>query len=584
MKSLVKSLAITLFLLSPSISAGPQVVHPDVHRLLEELDAPVKVWVFLEDKGFADAESERAALAQLEASFPERALARRALRRRVPGAPGLVDARDLPLAEAALAAVRAIAPRVHVESRWLNAVSVTVDADQLERLQALPFVRGIRPVNRSVLASASVGGCFGSGGGFYGEARSQIELNNIDGLHALGYTGAGVVIGVLDTGFVTTHDAFHEPGHEIDVLASWDFVNDDANVGIDPGDDPFQHDHGTVILGTMAAYDPNTLVGAAYDASYILCKTEDVTSETQVEEDFYVAGLEFAELNGADVVTSSLGYIEWYTQQDLDGRSAVTTVAVNIATANGVHCLTPPGNAGHDEDPQTSTLIAPSDAFDAITVGAMEITGEVAFFSSDGPTADGRVKPEIVTMGDNTASVSSGDDTSIVCASGTSLSTPMAAGLVACLTQAHPEWGVTTMRNQLIASSDYFGEPAPDPLFIFGYGAPDAALAATAPVTFQLDALQPGAAGAVNTTEVTGATPGNFVFFAWGVVPANLPLGCGVSLGTFPILLLQADVADAGGEAAVSVGIPGTATGITLLLHAIELDTCQASAVVSTSF
>lgn len=119
--------------------------------------------------------------------------------------------------------------------------------------------------------------------------------------------------------------------------------------------DSGQHWHGTAILGTIGAYKPDTLIGGAYDAAFYLAKTEDITREEPIEEDFYVAGLQWIEANGADLATSSLGYIDWYTQDDLDGETATTTIAVNIATANGLACCTAAGNGGHDNAPAPRT-------------------------------------------------------------------------------------------------------------------------------------------------------------------------------------------------------------------------------------
>ena len=200
----------------------------------------------------------------------------------------------------------------------------------------------------------------------------------------------------------------------------------------------------------------------------MLCKTEDVASETQVEEDNYVAGLEFAESHGASVCTSSLGYIDWYTQADLDGATAVTTIAVNIATANGVVCVTAAGNEGHDGNPATSTIIAPADALEVISCGAVDEFGNIAGFSSDGPTADGRVKPEVLARGVNTRTVSSRSDTNLGEVSGTSLSTPLVAGAVACLLGEHPCWTVGQFRTALFGTASRGG--VPDPLFVEGYG------------------------------------------------------------------------------------------------------------------
>lgn len=432
---------------------------------------PGPCWVFLKDKG----PDERAAIAQV--SLGERCAARRALRRT---APGLVDLRDVPVLDGYVDAIKGVGATVRVTSRWLNGVSVEATPGQLDAIARMPFVDRIEPVRAGRRVEPEAGQDEGAGvaGGEYGFAQTQLELINLIAVHGMGYTGEGVVIGVLDTGFVLTHDAFNEPGHEIEIIAAHDFINDDDNVGIEAGDPDSQHWHGTIILGAMGAYLPFSLIGGAPDASFILCKTEDTSDETQIEEDYYVAGLEFAEANGADVITSSLGYIDWYTQDDLDGQTAVTTIGVNIAIENGVHCCTAAGNQGHDQNPLTSHLMAPSDAFKVISVGAVLPTGEDAGFSSDGPTADGRVKPEVLAQGDQTWSVDPDDDDGYGEYAGTSMSTPLMASTVACLTQAHPEWTTDQIRTALMSSGDWyelFGEP--DPMYVYGYGVPDAVTA-----------------------------------------------------------------------------------------------------------
>jgi subtilisin family serine protease len=153
----------------------------------------------------------------------------------------------------------------------------------------------------------------------------------------------------------------------------------------------------------------------------------------------------------------------------------VTTIAVNMATANGVHCCTAAMNDGHDNDPSTSHIGAPADAFQVITCGAVWDTGDIVSFSSDGPTADGRVKPEVLAQGAYTATVDPDNDDSYLLVSGTSLSTPLVAGAVACLIQAHPAWTVDELRNMLThTASDFVTNGTYDPLFIRGYGIVDA--------------------------------------------------------------------------------------------------------------
>jgi serine protease AprX len=455
---------------APSSADGDAFVHPVVWRDFDDRDQAV-VWVFLRDKDIADVDR---ALADLAATYDGRAIARRELRRK---RPGLFDITDLPVSPRYERAIGDIVDRVRARSRWLNAISVEATREQIEQLAQLPFVDRIQPVRRGAIDHVSTRDreAGDADGSFYGLSEAQFDTINLPPVHDAGFTGNGVVIGVLDTGFLRTHEAFNQPGHVLSVIAEYDFINDDPNTAPETGDDPNQHIHGTLILGVMGGYKPGTFVGAAYDASFILCKTEDVTDEYPAEEDYYVAGLEFIEANGGDVATSSLGYIDWYTQEDLDGMTAVTTIGVNIATDNGVHCCTAAGNSGHDGDPSSSHLIAPADAFDVFTVGAVNIFGEEAGFSSDGPTADGRVKPEILAVGDAAATIAAWDDTGYTDAAGTSMSTPHIAAVVACLVEAGPSWTVEQMRDAItLTGTDYVANGQTDPLFIRGYGIADA--------------------------------------------------------------------------------------------------------------
>jgi len=431
-------------------------------------------WVYFGDKGH-DPAGERAALEALPGEYNPRAIERRRLRRT---APGLVDARDLPVCARYTEGVGRAGAEIRVVSRWLNAVSVEATGAELAALRSLPFVERIEPVRvgRRIEPRELPAPDGPPARSFYGYAEEQLAQINLIALHAQGYAGHGVVIGILDTGFYRAHEAFNHPDNPLPVVAEWDFVDNDGDTAPEQGDPSDQHSHGTLILGTIRAYQPDELVGGAFDASVILCKTEDVTGETQIEEDYYVAGLEFIELNGGDMATSSLGYIDWYTQDDLDGRTAVTTIAVNVATANGVHCCTAAGNSGHDSDPGTSHLIAPADAFEVIACGAVSGEGTITGFSSDGPTADGRVKPELLARGADTYTVWPYDSSSYATASGTSLSTPLVASAVACLIQARPWWTPTEMRRYLLNTADYFVQHgAPDPQFVLGYGILDAA-------------------------------------------------------------------------------------------------------------
>ncbi|CAG0955863.1 serine protease AprX [Phycisphaerales bacterium] len=452
----------------------------EAHAQLAVPSETGKVWVYLTDKGIDDGPPLAAALADLRNTLNPRTLQRRALRRTDPG---LVDGRDLPVAADYLSRIAQTGAAIAQQSRWLNAVSVRATPKQLASLASLPFVnaiapvRGGRPTECLEFTPIPTGGY--SARDFYGLSSEQLTQIAVPAMHAQGFDGTGVVIGILDTGFRRDHVAFNQPGHAVNVIAEHDFINNDANTGFDVGDPDGQYWHGSLILGCIGSYLPDTLVGGAYGAAFVLCKTEDITSETPVEEDNYVAGLEFIEFHGGDVATSSLGYIDWYTQNDLNGLTAVTTIAVNVATANGLHCCTAAGNGGHDDNPATSTIIAPADAFRVITCGAGRLDGSTSGFSSDGPTADGRVKPEVLARGSGTFSVNPDDPAGYGQASGTSLSTPLVCAAVACLTHAHPDWTVDQMRSAIFATaSDFVANGTTDPLFVRGFGFLNAAAAA----------------------------------------------------------------------------------------------------------
>jgi hypothetical protein len=416
-------------------------------------------WVF-----FAERAREGAALA---AALDERAseLAPRALarRRRVRGGPG-VDARDLAPASDLVDGVLATGARLRSTSRWLNAVSVDADAAQLAAIAALPGVARVRPVARGGSPRAAAPrrpAAAPRAGGDFGVARDQLERLHVPALHACGLTGAGVVVGVQDSGFSLAHAALAG----VDVVAARDFLGGDDVVADEPGDRPGQHNHGTMILSLIAGDAPGAFMGAAPGVSVILAKTEDTTVEAPFEEDRFVAGLEWIEASGADLFTSSLGYVDWYAPAQLDGETAVATVAVAVAVEQGLIVFTSVGNDG----PGPSTLIAPSDADGAISVGAVDPTGAVAEFSSRGPTADGRIKPDLAAPGQDVWVADPNSTDEYGATDGTSLATPLAAGAAALLLEALPDLDPAAMRALLRQHASLADAPDND----LGWGVPD---------------------------------------------------------------------------------------------------------------
>lgn len=439
-------------------------------------------WVEFIDKDIHTEKRRLEIIKNLEKNFNSRALSRRKKKRTFPG---LFDERDFPLASRYLEGVAKTGAEIRVKSRWLNGVSILAVKKQIEKIKKLPYVKNVtdlhpqkprkqlktplKPSRKQPRETT----------GFYGRSEVQVRQLGLDKLHKAGYTGRGIVIAVIDCGFDLSHTAFRDPKNPIKVIAQWDFVENDGDVTPRPGIHPTNYDHGTLVLGILAAYAPKELVGTAYAADFILCNPEDGEYEYYLEERWFAAALEFAESRGADIVTSSLVLYGVYSHEQADGNTAVMTIGLNIAVGNGVICLTGAGNSGHDQDPATSHLMVPGDAKNVICVGSITQKAVIAGFSSDGPTQDGRLKPEVLAMGLGTATVSLTDKNGYINVSGPSVATPVVAGAVACLLQVHPDWTVQQLRKALFLSGDFYRKHGkPDPLFIHGYGIPDVFLAA----------------------------------------------------------------------------------------------------------
>jgi subtilisin family serine protease len=429
---------------------------------LASAEPPTRVWVFFTDPGRSPAQLQ-GELALRRAELGPRTLARRS---KVRGA-DLVDSRDLLPAHAYVDAVERSGATLRVQSRWLNAVSVDADPETQRALAALPFVRGLHPVGRAQGHALELTPApEHANPEDYGVGWGQLELLGVPDLHDCGLTGAGVIMGVQDTGFLLDHQAYANT----QVLAAHDFLDDDDIVGPELGDAPEQHVHGSLVLATITGDDPGNFLGVAPGVSVILSKTEHQTIEEPFEEDVYVEGLEWIEGMGADIFSASLSYSQWYTIDDFDGASAVTTVAVEIAVGNGLIVFAAMGNAG----PEPSTLGAPADAEGAISLGAVNVAGALAPFSSRGPTADDRVKPDVLAPGWDVFTIDPATLDGYVPVSGTSLSTPIAAGVGALLLEAYPWLTPAEMAELLRSTASQADMPDSD----WGYGIIDAAAAA----------------------------------------------------------------------------------------------------------
>ncbi len=498
---------------------------------------PSSVWVFFRDRGAIDTRgpARAAALADAAERLTPRALARRAKASRermalvargastrpperdVAGASSeasLIDDRDLGPDPGYVAALAAEGATIRTRSSWLNAVSVDATPACLDRIRALSVVADTRPVAKGTpdRAEAPVAAWERSAADESAEFNAgpshlQIDMLHVPEVHAMGLHGEGVLVCVLDSGFELDHEAFRQ----LEVRAQRDFVFGDEDPSYDPRTDgPTQADHGTAVLSTIAGYAPGTLIGPAYRADYILGKTERIGQEQPIEEDYWCAGIEWAEAQGADLVTSSLSYSGWYRWSDIDGRTAVTTRAANLAFERGLLIVTSMGNQG----PREGSIGAPADAPDAISVGAVNGIGEVAGFSSVGPTYDRRVKPDVVAPGVAIVGARARTYDRYSRWNGTSFSAPLAAGCVALIIEAHPDWGPEMVREALVMSANRAERPDNQ----YGWGVVNARDAVLYPLiegrVSDLHTREPIADAAVRweparDSEALGAAPGD---------------------------------------------------------------------------
>ena len=357
--------------------------------------------------------------------------------------------------------------KLRQKSRWLNAVSLQVTNDQLQIITDLPFVKKISPIRRyskSIPMVSSISKKSVNKTGIltdidYGHSAEQITQINVDEVHNSGNYGQGVTILMMDTGFNTDHVAFDS----LSIIGEYDFINNDSNTMNEVGQDANnQHDHGTASFSNAGGYWNGVLVGPAFKSNFLLAKTEIITTEIQAEEDNFVAGVEWGEIMGADIISSSLGYNDWYTYDDMDGNTAVTTRIMDIAASHGIVCVTSAGNEGDDN---WHFIIAPADADSIISVGAVTRTGSVANFSSYGPTSDGRQKPEVCARGVGNASAFGGDTNGWYFPSGTSFSAPLVSGAAALILSAHSDWTPMMVREALMQTASHADNPAGYPDF-----------------------------------------------------------------------------------------------------------------------
>ena len=421
--------------------------------------AQVKYWVFFTDK-------------QVTASMlehPENILSERSIARRQTQYIAINES-DFPVSKNYIKQLQKQGVMVLRTSKWLNAASVFATVQQIEELKKLPFVSSVKPVMtlerqaesmveiRTTLTSYS-----------YGNSWNQVSMLGGNVLHDAGSRGQGMLIAVLDGGFsgADTVPAFDSLYAQNGILLTKDYVDGDTNVF-------HRGSHGTSVLSVMAANLDGQLIGTAPQAQYILLQSENQINETTIEEDNWVAAAEFADSVGAQIITSSLGYTTFdggigdYTYNDLDGRTATTSIAALMAARKGILVINSAGNEGGSS---WRYIITPADADSILAIGGVDEFGQRVGFSSIGPTADNRIKPDICAKAQGVVVANSFGTLSA--ANGTSFSAPLIAGLSACLWQRHPSATNFQVRTAIMESASQF--LMPDTLM--GYGIPNFVLA-----------------------------------------------------------------------------------------------------------
>lgn len=425
--------------------------------------APNKFWI-----QFTDKDNTPYSITSPEAYLSQRAIDRRE-RYNIP-----LEENDLPVDPQYIEQTLA-AGNIYLlhRSKWFNAITVwSEDSLALDTLDQLPFVAQVRSVQggkgaKRVDKFGRYQKCELSGyhSTKYGESFPQIAMHNGHVLHDRGNDGQGMLIGVLDSGFeqVDSLEAFQHLFAKGQIKATYDFVAKETDVYDD-------HSHGMYVLSCMAGILERHLIGTAPGADYILLRTEDAGSEYIIEEDNWVAGAEFADSAGCDILNTSLGYTVFndstqdHSYADLDGATTRISIAAGIAAQKG---MIPVNSAGNEGDDTWYHISAPADGIGVLSVGAVNAEREPASFSGHGPSADGRVKPDVAAVG--WGAVGSNFNNSPIYINGTSFSSPLMAGLVACVWQDnldHPNHEVI----QAIQLSAHKYENPDDKL---GYGIPD---------------------------------------------------------------------------------------------------------------
>jgi subtilisin family serine protease len=410
------------------------------------------------------------------AFLSERALLRRAAHK------SEITELDLPLSPTYLKEIAATGVQLWLKSKWINGVVVSATNPQLKALRKLNAVvdvtyvapvqyerASIMPVVPNLDRPQPVVESVPVEERFYGYGWKNISGMKGDSLHSWGFRGKDVLVGVFDGGFPNVnYKDFLGYDDKAAIPANYDVVEQDATA-LDGST------HGATVLSTMAAHHPFFFIGTAPEARYVLFKTENGRGEHRLEEINFTVALELADSIGVDVVNSSLGYTTFsaeemnYKYKDLDGKTSPASIAITHAFQRGMIMVISAGNSGADEWKHVGI---PADSPEAFSIGALNADGSRAYFSSFGPTADGRTKPDVSALGVDVAAVSA-NGRGLTGANGTSLASPLVAGLMACLRQAVPDATNQELLDAVRSTADQADAPDNER----GYGQPNFAAA-----------------------------------------------------------------------------------------------------------
>jgi len=426
----------------------------------------ILVWVHLSDKG----NNINYMLAHPELYLTKESIERR---KKVKPKNALVDYSDIPLNNNYITELKNSGIEIRNRSKWFNSVSCLATKVQLEQLITFDFVKRVDlvmkfrknvydnelKISRGVFLQDNSGSQNNVEYSLnYGSSLPQMEIINAPVAHDSGYKGQGVLIASFDAGFDNlSHPAFDSIRAR--GLRTYDFVNQDTNVANENGQ-MGDGSHGTATLSLIAGYKPGNLISPAFRSRYILAKTENTDSETPLEEDNWIAAAEWADSLGADIITSSLGYLGMdqgsshsYDWTWMNGDSCVITKGADLAVNKGIIVCNSAGNEGFHST--HNTLMAPADADSVITVGSVNSNKQRSAFSSVGLSTDGRIKPDICALGNGNIVAESGSgSTGYSSGSGTSFSCPMTAGVCAVILSANHSLTPMQVRQLLIQTAD----------------------------------------------------------------------------------------------------------------------------------